>query len=61
MLLGQLVSGTGARSVKAAFEGNEDLDGAADTSRVTSASALGSYVYGEVEYLGVEFTIEVIA
>jgi hypothetical protein len=60
-LLASVISGTGTSSVKAAFEGNESLGGAADTCRVTTAGSLGSYVYGEVEYLGVEFTIEVIA
>jgi hypothetical protein len=60
VLLGQLVSGAGAKSAKAALEGYESL-GIGGTARMTSAGSFGSYVYGEIEFLGVEFTIEVIA
>lgn len=60
-LLAEFISGTGTNSIKAAFNANETLGGVAETMRVVSAAQLGSYVYGEVEYLGVEFTIEVIA
>lgn len=61
LLLAQFISGTGTNSVKTAFNADETLGGVAETVRVASAAQLGSYVYGEVEYLGVEFTIEVIA
>jgi hypothetical protein len=37
------------------------LGGAADTVQVTSAGNLGVYGYGDVDYLGAEFTVEVIA
>jgi len=54
-------SGTGAKSVKAAIESDKTLGGAADTVRVTNAGNLGVYGYGDVDYLGAEFTVEVIA
>lgn len=59
--LAEFISGTGTSSVKAAFQNNDTLGGAAQTARIASAGQLGSYAYGEVEYLGVEFTLEVIA
>lgn len=54
-------SGTGAKSIKAAIESDKTLGGAADTVRVTSAGNLGVYAYGEADYMGAEFTVEVIA
>lgn len=55
------LSGTGTKSVKAAFEADKTLDGSADTCRVTAATGIGIYSYGEVDYLGSDFTVEVIA
>ena len=54
-------AGTGAKSIKAAIESDKTLGGAADTVRVTSAGNLGVYGYGDADYLGAEFTVEVIA
>ena len=54
-------AGTGAKSIKAAIESEKTLGGAADTVRVTSAGNLGVYGYGDADYLGAEFTVEVIA
>ena len=60
-LLGLCASGTGDWSIKAAIEGDPTLSGSADTTRVQNASGLGVYQYGDIEYLGVEFAVEVIA
>lgn len=54
-------SGTGTKSIKTAIESDSTLGGAADTVQVTSAGNLGVYGYGDVDYLGAEFTVEVIA
>lgn len=54
-------SGTGAQSIKAAIESDRTLGGAADSVRVTSAGNIGIYGYGEADYLGIEFAVEVIA
>lgn len=54
-------SGTGTQSIKAAIESDKTLGGSADTVRVTSAGNLGIYSYGDADYLGAEFTVEVIA
>jgi hypothetical protein len=54
-------SGSGAQSVKAALESDPTLGGVADTVRVMSANGIGVYAYGDVDYLGLEFTTEVVA
>jgi hypothetical protein len=54
-------SGTGDRSIKAAIESDRTLGGAADSVAVRSASGVGIYGYGEADYLGIEFSVEVIA
>ena len=59
--LGEYLSGSGARSVKAAIESDPTLGGAADTCRVTSATGIGIYPYGDIDYLGADFSLEVIA
>ena len=59
--LNDYLSGTGTKSVKAAFEGDATLGGAASTCRITTATGIGVYSYGDVDYLGSEFTLEVIA
>lgn len=55
------LSGTGTKSVKAAFEGDPTLGGAADTCRIMSATGIGVYPYGEIDYVGSEFILEVVA
>lgn len=54
--LAAYVSGTGAKSVKAAVDGN--LGGAAQTARVTTARIEVVTVAG-VDYLGARFDVEV--
>lgn len=54
-------SGSGSKSIKAAIEYDATLGGAADTLAVTSATGIGIYGYGEADYLGLEFTVEVMA
>ena len=54
-------SGTGSKSIKTAIESDRTLGGAADSVAVTGAGGIGIYAYGEADYLGIEFTVEVIA
>lgn len=49
---------SGVSSVKAAVEGT--LGGTADDAQVTTASRYGVYVVGAVEYLGIQFGVEVL-
>lgn len=51
----------GAQSVKKAVEADRTLGGAAQTCRVTGANNYGSIPVGEVLYLSVQFSVEVIA
>lgn len=55
------LSGTGSKSVKAAFEGDATLGGSAQTCRITAATGIGIYSYGDIDYVGSEFTLEVVA
>lgn len=57
---GFLVS-SGANSVKAQIESDTTLNGEAQSVRVTSASNYGVYEINNINYLGVEFIVEVIA
>ena len=59
--LSEYAAPSGARSVKAAIEADPSLLGTAMTTRVTGANGIGSYDYGDVSYLGVDFTVEVYA
>lgn len=52
---------SGASSVKTAIESDRTLGGSANTCRVTSMSNYAQVNVGETLYLGVEFTVEVIA
>ncbi len=45
--------------LKAAIEADPTLDGTADTVQVTSATGIGLYTYGEINYLGAELNITV--
>ena len=51
----------GPQSVKKAVETDRTLGGAAQTCRVTGANNYGSIPVGEVLYLSVQFSVEVIA
>lgn len=53
------LDGTGANSVKTAIEGDVTLGGAADTTRVISATP-GIFTIGGVECWGATFDVEVI-
>lgn len=53
------LAGSGALSVKAAFEADASLSGAVQTSRVLNVSGLGVYDVMGVPYLGADFTVEV--
>ena len=55
------VAGSGETSVKAAIEADPTLGGVAQTLRVTRAGSISRYQQGDVTYLVVEFTVEVIA
>ena len=60
-LMARYVSGTGAYSVKTAIEGaGGDLDGAAQSVRVTLALPPDVISIAAVEYLGCSFDVEVI-
>lgn len=61
VLLAGYVSGTGSSSIKAALESDPTLGGVIDSCRVQSANGIGIYQFGEIEYLGVNVTLEVIA
>ena len=57
---GYLVS-SGASSVKAQIESDTTLNGEAQSVRVVSAGNYGVYEINNINYLGVEFIVEVIA
>ena len=52
---------TGSDSVKAQIESDTSLNGQAQSVRVTSAGNYGVYNINNIDYLGVEFIVEVIA
>jgi hypothetical protein len=54
------LNGTGARSIKAAVEGDKTLGGAAQSTRVIEAS-VANFRVGDADYLGATFDIDVIA
>jgi hypothetical protein len=60
-LLDGFLAGDGASSIKAAIEADPTLGGACDSCRVTQARGYGVYQIGGVDYLGVEFVVDVIA
>lgn len=55
------LAASGSSSVKAAIEGDVSLNGAAQTVRVTEARNYAVYTVAGVEYLGVEFIVQVYA
>jgi len=54
------LAGSGSSSIKFAIEGDTTLGGAVSSARVVEASNYGVYTINSIEYLGVEFEIEVI-
>ena len=55
------LASSGASSVKAQVESDITLGGEAQSVRVVSASNYGVYTINNIDYLGVEFLVEVIA
>lgn len=51
----------GADSVKTAIEADRTLGGIADTCRVVEMRNYGSITFGDQQYVGCEFVVEVIA
>ena len=60
-VLDDCVSADGASSVRAAIDLDPQLSAVAQSCRVISAQAYGVYEIAGVNYLGVEFTVEVVA
>lgn len=50
----------GASSIRAALRTDRTLDGSCDTSRIVGARGYGSYVFGDVAYLGAELVVDII-
>lgn len=55
------LASTGSSSIKTNIESDVTLGGSADSTRVVEAKEVGVYNVNNVDYLGVEFTVEVIA
>ena len=55
------LASSGASSVKAQVESNTTLNSQAQSVRVVNASNYGVYTINNIDYLGVEFIVEVIA
>jgi len=55
------LASSGASSVKAQVESDQTLNGEAQSVRVVEARDYGVYTVNNIDYLGVEFLIEVIA
>ena len=55
------LASSGASSVKAKVESDVTLGGVAQSTRVVEADNYGVYTINNIDYLGVEFTVEVIA
>jgi hypothetical protein len=60
-LLDGFVATEGASSVRSAIDLDPTLGGVAHSARVTQAQAYGVYEMAGVQYLGVEFLVEVVA
>lgn len=59
--LDSYLQSSGANSVKAQVESDVTLNGQASSVRVTDATDYGVYNVNNVDYLGVQFSLEVIA
>ena len=55
------LASSGASSVKAQIESDQTLDSSAQSCRVVEANNYGGYTVNNIDYLGVEFEVEVIA
>ena len=54
------LDGSGSTSVKSAIEGDTTLGGVVSSARVVEASNYGVYTVNSIDYLGVEFSVEII-
>jgi len=59
--LDSYLASTGASSVKTQIESDKTLGGSANSCRVIEAKEVGVYTVNNIDYLGVEFIVEVIA
>ena len=59
--LDSYLASTGSSSVKAQVESDLTLSGSAQSVRVVEADNYGVYTVNDIDYLGVEFGVEVIA
>ena len=59
--LDAFLASTGSSSVKTQIESDSTLSGVANSVRVVEADNYGVYTINNIDYLGVEFMIEVIA
>ena len=55
------LASTGANSIKAQVESDQTLSGSAMSCRVVEASNYGVYTINNIDYLGVEFEVSVVA
>jgi len=60
-LMSEYLAGSAGKSIKAAIEGDQTLGGVADFARVREAGEEGITQVGEVDYLAVDFIVEVCA
>ena len=58
--LDSYLDGSGSTSVKSAIEGDTTLGGVVSSARVVEASNYGVYTVNSIDYLGVEFSVEII-
>jgi hypothetical protein len=59
--MSEYLAGSGGKSIKAAIEGDQTLGGVVDFARVREANEEGIAQVGEVDYLAVDFVVEVTA
>ena len=59
--LDSYLASSGSNSIKAPIESDDTLDGSAMSCRVVEASNYGVYTINNIDYLGVEFEVSVVA
>ena len=59
--LDAFLASSGSSSVKTQIESDSTLGGVANSARVVEADNYGVYTINNIDYLGCEFTVEVIA
>ena len=58
--LDEFLAGSVSSSIKQAIEGDTTLGGVVSSARVVEASNYGVYTINSIDYLGVEFSVEII-